>query len=217
MVFVTNNAYPDRAGHEAKLAAIGIDATGAVLEPDGRRPPARARRAGARGRRRRGGEAVSTRAAVVDYDELDAGSDPVTTVVVGFHPEFDYAKMRIASTAVRGRARFVATNVDPTYPTERGEVPGNGAIVAGIATAAGTDPTSSASPTRRSSTSCAVGAATTAWWWGIGPTPTACSPAAGLALRPRPHRRHEHRRPAGGAGAGPGAPTSAPGRPAART
>ena len=142
VVFVTNNAYPDRAGHEAKLAAMGIDATGAVLSSPMAAalllaPGERVLVAGAAGVL----EAVLAAGAVpVSYAELAAGGAPVTTVVVGFHRDFDYDRMRIASDAVRGGARFVATNLDPTYPTEAGDVPGNGSIVAGIATAAGVAP-----------------------------------------------------------------------------
>jgi len=48
--------------------------------------------------------------------------------------------MRIASSAIRDGARFIASNDDATYPTPKGLVPGGGAIVAGIATAAGVAP-----------------------------------------------------------------------------
>jgi len=148
VVFVTNNAFPDRAGHEAKLASMGIDATGAVLSsPMGAAvlllPGERVLVAGGAGVR----EAVADADAVaVSYEELDGGAAPVTSVVVGFHTTFDYDKMRIASTAIRGGARFIATNDDPTYPTERGEVPGNGAILAGIATASGVRPVIAGKP-----------------------------------------------------------------------
>lgn len=140
VLYVTNNAYPTVAGHAAKLAAMGIDAAGAVISsPMGAaallRPGERVLVAGGAGV----DEAVRAAGAVaVSYEELDAaGAAPVTAVVVGFHRDFDYDRMRIASTAVRRGARLIATNEDPTYPTERGEVPGNGSILAGIATAAG--------------------------------------------------------------------------------
>jgi 4-nitrophenyl phosphatase len=142
VVFVTNNAFPDRAGHEAKLAAMGIDAAGAVLSSPMAAalllaPGERVLVAGGAGVLEAVGEAG---AVPVSYAELDGGADPVTTVVVGFHRDFDYDRMRIAAGAVRAGARLVATNLDPTYPTERGDVPGNGSIVAAIATAAGVTP-----------------------------------------------------------------------------
>lgn len=142
VVFVTNNAYPALADHEAKLAAMGIPAAGAVLSsPIGAAallaPGERVLVAGGAGV----AEAVRASGAVpVTYDEADEpGADPVDVVVVGFH-QASYADIRIASTAVRLGARFIATNDDATYPTERGEVPGNGAIVAAIATASGVEP-----------------------------------------------------------------------------
>jgi 4-nitrophenyl phosphatase len=68
---------------------------------------------------------------------------PVDAVVVGFHRDFDFDGLARASAAVRAGARFVATNLDATYPVpaaEGGLVPGAGAIVAAVATASGRRP-----------------------------------------------------------------------------
>jgi 4-nitrophenyl phosphatase len=65
---------------------------------------------------------------------------PVTAVVVGFHRGFDYDELDRASAAVRAGARFVATNLDATYPVPGGLIPGSGAIAAAVATAAGRAP-----------------------------------------------------------------------------
>jgi glycerol-1-phosphatase len=65
---------------------------------------------------------------------------PVAAVVVGFHREFDFDELDRASQAIRGGARFVATNLDATYPIPGGLLPGAGAIVAAIATASGATP-----------------------------------------------------------------------------
>lgn len=62
------------------------------------------------------------------------------SVVVGLTARIDYPWIAAAATAVRGGARFVATNADPTYPTEDGLLPGAGSIVAAISVAAGVDP-----------------------------------------------------------------------------
>jgi 4-nitrophenyl phosphatase len=139
---VTNNAGPVVADQEAKLAAMGIPAAGAVLTSPMAaalllEPGERVLAAGGPGVV----EAIEGRGATaVTYADADAGA-PVDAVVVGLHREFDWDRMRIASNAVRdGGARFVATNLDATFPTETGLVPGNGAIVAGIAAAAGSAP-----------------------------------------------------------------------------
>lgn len=58
-------------------------------------------------------------------------------VVVASTPDFTFEQMKAAATAVRGGATFVATNADPTYPTEEGLWPGAGAILAGIEVASG--------------------------------------------------------------------------------
>ncbi len=76
---------------------------------------------------------------------LGAGLQPVDdrpadAVVVGFHREFDYGALDRASHAVRDGARFVATNLDATYPVPGGLIPGAGALVAAVATAAGSTP-----------------------------------------------------------------------------
>ena len=70
---------------------------------------------------------------VVDHAPADA-------VVVGFHRGFDFDELDRASTAVRDGARFVATNLDATYPIPGGMLPGSGAITAAVATASGRTP-----------------------------------------------------------------------------
>jgi phosphoglycolate/pyridoxal phosphate phosphatase family enzyme len=75
-----------------------------------------------------------------------AATEGVDYVVVGLDLEFTYAKMAVASTAVRAGARFVATNRDPIYPLERGLMPGAGSMVAAIETASGVEPVSIGKP-----------------------------------------------------------------------
>jgi 4-nitrophenyl phosphatase len=65
---------------------------------------------------------------------------PCEAVVVGWHQEFDFARLARASAAVRAGARFMATNLDPTYPGPDGLLPGNGSLVAAVATASGRTP-----------------------------------------------------------------------------
>lgn len=141
VVFVTNNSAPLVADHEARLAALGVDAAGRVLTS-----PMAAATLLAPGERVlvAGGPGVleAVRAAgaePVTYEEAGAGA-PVDAVVVGLHRDFDWQRLRIASGAVRDGARFVATNTDATFPTPDGLVPGAGAIVAAVATAAGRAP-----------------------------------------------------------------------------
>ncbi len=61
-------------------------------------------------------------------------------VMVGLTPRITYDWIGAAADAVRNGARFIATNTDPTYPVEDALLPGAGAIVAAIATAADAAP-----------------------------------------------------------------------------
>ena len=74
--------------------------------------------------------------------------EPAAAVVVGFHRGFDFDELDRASAAVRGGARFIATNLDATYPVPGGMIPGSGAITAAVATASGRAPEVAGKPER---------------------------------------------------------------------
>lgn len=61
-------------------------------------------------------------------------------VLVGIDMDLTYHKINIAAKHVRDGAVFIATNIDPTYPTPEGLIPGAGVMVAAIQTASGKDP-----------------------------------------------------------------------------
>ena len=62
-------------------------------------------------------------------------------VIAGIDRRLNYAKIARAQRAIRDQgAMFIATNQDPTYPTENGFLPGAGVVVAAIATAAERQP-----------------------------------------------------------------------------
>jgi HAD superfamily hydrolase (TIGR01450 family) len=135
VTFVTNNSNPPVADVEAKLASFGIPAAGAVVTSamvvaDLVRPGERVLLCAGPGVR----EALIARGAV-PVEPADGVA--VDTVIVGFHREFDYERMRIAADAVRAGARLLATNDDATYPTPLGPIPGAGSILAGIERASG--------------------------------------------------------------------------------
>jgi HAD superfamily hydrolase (TIGR01450 family) len=78
---------------------------------------------------------------------IDAGLRPVTAaedhpvaVVQGWSAEVGWRMFAEATVAVRAGARWVATNLDPTLPSPRGPLPGNGSMVAALATALGRSP-----------------------------------------------------------------------------
>ncbi len=61
-------------------------------------------------------------------------------VVVGLDRDLSYRRLADAVLAVGAGARFVATNVDSTYPTPEGLYPGGGAIAAAVQEATGAAP-----------------------------------------------------------------------------
>ncbi len=132
VLFATNNSFARLAEQEAKLERFGIPAHGDVLTSA--MAAARLVEAGERALVCGGpgiAEALEGRGATPVRDgDADA-------VVVGFHRDFDYERLRVAVRAVQRGARLIATNDDATYPTPDGPIPGGGAIVAAVAYASG--------------------------------------------------------------------------------
>jgi 4-nitrophenyl phosphatase len=64
-------------------------------------------------------------------------SDNADAVVVGLDIEATWAKLAEATYAISAGARFIGTNPDGSIPTERGNAPGNGALLAAISTPTG--------------------------------------------------------------------------------
>ena len=141
VLFVTNNSSAPVGVQEAKLAGFGIPAAGDVVTS-----------AMAGARLVSAGERVLVCGGPGIVEAVAArGAEPVRdgdadVVMVGFHRDFDYERLRVAATAVRRGARLVATNDDATYPTPEGPIPGGGAIVAAVAYASGVEPVVAGKP-----------------------------------------------------------------------
>jgi 4-nitrophenyl phosphatase len=72
---------------------------------------------------------------VSSEDDLDA-----QVVVCGMDRRLSWKKLANATINLRNGARFIGTNPDTTFPTERGIAHGNGAILAALATASEVQP-----------------------------------------------------------------------------
>jgi HAD superfamily hydrolase (TIGR01450 family) len=79
---------------------------------------------------------------------VTAASDQPVAVVQGHSPETGWARLAEACLAIRGGALWVACNIDRTLPTERGLLPGNGAMVAALEAATDREPTVAGKPAR---------------------------------------------------------------------
>lgn len=62
-------------------------------------------------------------------------------VVVGMDRSVTYDKLSIASIALNNGAAFIGTNPDKKIPTDRGQLPGAGSLIACLETATGIQPT----------------------------------------------------------------------------
>lgn len=69
-------------------------------------------------------------------------------VVVGADFEVTYEKLATACLAIRAGAKFIGTNPDTTFPSERGIVPGVGALIAALEAATGKQATIIGKPER---------------------------------------------------------------------
>jgi 4-nitrophenyl phosphatase len=63
---------------------------------------------------------------------LASAADGARAVVVGMDRKVTWEKMAEGALAIGAGAMFVGTNPDPSFPVERGLVPGNGAILAAL-------------------------------------------------------------------------------------
>lgn len=69
-----------------------------------------------------------------------SADDRPAAVIQGFSPDTGWAQLSEAALAIRGGALWIATNVDATLPSERGQMVGNGSLVAAVANATGAQP-----------------------------------------------------------------------------
>jgi HAD superfamily hydrolase (TIGR01457 family) len=146
--FVTNNASrgPDEVA--SHLTEIGIDAT-----PDEVSTSAQAA-ATVLAEKLQPGTTVLVVGSSALVHELELKNlaitrtydDTVQAVVQGLSKDTSWRDLAEACVAIRAGALWVACNVDPTLPTERGPLPGNGSLVAALRAATGSEPVVAGKP-----------------------------------------------------------------------
>lgn len=80
--------------------------------------------------------------------ELTTEPAEATYAIAGINFDLTYEELARVALAIRHGARFIGTNSDPSYPSERGLLPGAGSILALLATATGVQPTVIGKPNR---------------------------------------------------------------------
>jgi HAD superfamily hydrolase (TIGR01450 family) len=158
VVYVTNNSMHYRGDYVTRLADLGapVSADRIVSAPRATALYLREREPGVR-------RVLTVGAGGLDRELRDVGLEVVSSgfaaermaregldgvgaagrpdaVVAGVDPQLTYLRIAAAADCVRAGARFIATNRDPTYPTERWIRPGAGAVIAAIEVASGVSP-----------------------------------------------------------------------------
>jgi 4-nitrophenyl phosphatase len=88
------------------------------------------------------------RQAVLDYGLHLSEGGRADFVSIGWDPKLTYSQMAEAALLIRAGARFIGCNPDRTFPSERGLLPGNGAILAFLQAATDREPLIMGKPER---------------------------------------------------------------------
>jgi glycerol 3-phosphatase-2 len=140
--FVTNNASKAPEDAVEHLRELGI--SGEVAEVN---TSSQAAASVLRERLPSGAEVLVVGAKALEAEVTAVGLRPVrefgpevAAVVQGHSPDTDWHILAEACLAIRAGALWVACNIDATLPSERGQLPGNGSMVAVLRTATDTEP-----------------------------------------------------------------------------
>jgi glycerol-1-phosphatase len=87
-----------------------------------------------------GTDALAEEVTAAGLRPVRSADDGPVAVVQGLAPETGWADLAEAAVALRAGALWVAGNADSTYPSPRGPLPGNGAMVAALTAATGLTP-----------------------------------------------------------------------------
>ncbi|HKC28586.1 MAG TPA: HAD family hydrolase, partial [Jatrophihabitans sp.] len=148
LAFVTNNAARTPEAVAAHLTELGVDAqppevvtsAQAAARYLAEQLPAQARVlvVGTTGLE----EALRERNLVPVGDALGQ----VDAVAQGYSPDLTWRLLAEGAVAINLGVPWVATNADPTVPSPRGRLPGNGALVAALRVATGAEPVVTGKP-----------------------------------------------------------------------
>jgi glycerol-1-phosphatase len=147
-LFITNNASRGAAEVAAHLRDLGFTATGddvvtsaqAAARVLAKRLPADSRVLIV------GTESLAEEIAAVGLRPVRRWQDEPVAVVQGHSTSTGWPDLAEATLAIQAGALWVATNVDRTLPSERGLLPGNGAMVAALQAATGAEPEAAGKP-----------------------------------------------------------------------
>ena len=148
LAFVTNNAARTPEAVARHLTELGIDASprevvssaqaAAHYLADQLAPGAKVLVVGTTGL-----EAALRERGLVPVSEA---VDDLAAVVQGYSPDLNWRQLAEGAIAINRGLPWVATNLDPTVPSPRGRLPGNGSLVAALRYATGAEPIATGKP-----------------------------------------------------------------------
>lgn len=95
-----------------------------------------------------GTDALAREASTRGFTPVRVAGDGVQAVLQGLSQQLGWQDLAEACIAIRAGALWVACNVDRTLPTERGLLPGNGALVEAVRVATDVEPLVAGKPER---------------------------------------------------------------------
>jgi 4-nitrophenyl phosphatase len=144
-VMATNNSGSTPAQYAAKLAKMGAPVASDQIMTSGTATAAWLGGRYAPGTRVHVFGEDSLRTAMIEAGFTLADED-AQVVAASIDWGVTYDKIKRAALLIRKGAAFVATNLDPTRPTEEGLVPGTGALIAAIEVGSGVKPVAIGKP-----------------------------------------------------------------------
>ena len=145
-ILATNNSTHTPEQYTAKLARMGVEVLPAEILTSGQATARFLAREYPAGTRVHVFGMPSLYKAIEEEGFVLADED-VAVVVASMDREVTYEKLKRAALLIRGGARFIATNRDPTVPSAEGLLlPGTGTMIAALETASGVTPTAIGKP-----------------------------------------------------------------------
>lgn len=150
-LYVTNNASRAPADVAQMLQAIGLDADSRQVVTSAQVAAELAAQVSGSGARALvlgspSFKQLAEDAGLVVVSGMEDPQGPPEVVLHGHNPETGWAQLSEAALALRAGARYIASNLDSSLPSDRGLMVGNGSMVAAVVSATGISPTSAGKP-----------------------------------------------------------------------
>ncbi|RPI87601.1 MAG: HAD-IIA family hydrolase [Chloroflexi bacterium] len=144
-ILATNNSTRTPQEYVNKLAGMGVTVSSDEILVSGQATARYLAREYPRGTRVHVFGMPALRQALVE-EGFALADENVQLVVASMDRNITYEKLKMASLLIQGGARFIATNLDPTNPSEEGLLPGTGSMIKALEAASGVKPTAIGKP-----------------------------------------------------------------------